>query len=283
MKTPRKEFFMNELELLRRHGFTFDKAKGQNFLVNPGVAPRMAAMCGADTSCGVLEIGPGAGVLTRALAGVAGRVVAVELDERLLPVLEETLAGLDNVTITQGDILALDLRALIDDCFGDMPVHVCANLPYYITSPIVMRLLESRLPFAGITVMVQKEAAERLCTPMGTRACGAVTAAVRYYAEPRMLFPVSRGSFYPVPNVDSVVLRLTPHPAPPFAVDEAAFFRVVRAAFNQRRKTAANALSAGLGMEKPRVLAAMARAGIGANARAENITLEEYAKLVNEL
>jgi len=273
-----------ELELLRRRGFTFDKAKGQNFLVDPGVAPRMARLCGADKSCGVLEIGPGAGVLTRALAGVAGKVMAVELDSRLLPVLEETLAGLDNVTVVQGDILTLDLPALIGSHFGDMPVHVCANLPYYITSPIVMRLLESRLKPASITVMVQKEAAQRLCAPMGTRTCGAVTAAVRYWAEPRMLFPVARGAFYPVPNVDSAVLRLVLRAAPPVEVaDEAFFFRLIRAAFGQRRKTAANAVSAGLGMEKPHVQAAMERAGIVPNARAENITLEGYARLAGEL
>ena len=273
-----------ELDILRRRGFTFDKARGQNFLVNPGVCPRMAQMCGVDKSCGVLEIGPGAGVLTRALAEVAGKVVAVELDARLLPVLEETLAGLENVTVMQGDILAMDLAALLEAHFGAMPVHVCANLPYYITSSIVMRLLESRLPLANITVMVQKEAAQRLCAPMGTRACGAVTAAVRYYAEPRMLFPVARGSFYPVPNVDGAVLQLTPRDAPPVEVaDEAFFFRLIRAAFGQRRKTAANAVSAGLGMEKSRVQAAMERAGISPAVRAENITLEEYARLAGEL
>jgi len=281
------------LETLRRHGFTFDKAKGQNFLVNPGVCPRMALLCGADPSSGVLEIGPGAGVLTRALAEVAGKVVAVELDARLLPVLDETLAGFDNVTVVQGDILALDLPALLDTHFGGMPVHVCANLPYYITSPIVMRLLEASrrpcrpmasLPFVNITVMVQKEAAQRLCAPMATRACGAITAAVRYYAEPRLLFNVARGSFYPVPNVDSAVLQLTPRPSPPVEVaDEAAFFRLVRAAFGQRRKTAANAVSAGPSVEKSLVQAAMERAGIAPNARAENITLEEYARLAGEL
>ena len=274
----------SELEILRRHGFTFDKGKGQNFLVNPGVCPRMAQLCGCDRSCGVLEIGPGAGVLTRALAAVAGKVVAVELDARLLPVLEETLTGLDNVTVVQGDILTLDLPGLLETHFGGIPVYVCANLPYYITSPIVMRLVESRLPFVSITVMVQKEAAQRLCAPMGTRACGAITAAVQYYAEPRMLFPVARGSFYPVPGVDSAVLQLALRAAPPVEVaDEAAFFRLIRAAFGQRRKTAANAISAGLAMDKSRVQAAMERAGIAPSARAEAIALEEYAKLAEEL
>ena len=272
-----------DLEAMRRHGFTFSKAMGQNFLVNPGVCPRMAVLCGADKTCGVLEIGPGAGTLTRALANVAGKVVAVELDPRLLPVLAETLAGCGNVTVVQGDILALDLPALLREHFADMPVHVCANLPYYITSPVIMRLLESRLPLASITVMVQKEAAQRLCARMGSRECGAVTAAVEYYAEAKLLFPVSRGSFMPVPNVDSAVMRLTPRAAPPVQVDEAAFFRLVKAAFGQRRKTAANAVSAGLGLEKSAVLAAMERAGLPLAARAENISLEGYAALLGEL
>ncbi|MCL2298576.1 MAG: 16S rRNA (adenine(1518)-N(6)/adenine(1519)-N(6))-dimethyltransferase, partial [Firmicutes bacterium] len=184
----------------------------------------------------------------------------------------------------QGDILRLDLPALLEEHFQGMPVHVCANLPYYITSPILMRLLESRLPFAGITVMAQKEAAERLCAPMGTRASGAVTAAVAYYAQARQLFPVSRGSFYPVPKVDSAVLRITPRKEPPVSVpDEAFFFRVIRAAFNQRRKTAANAVSAGLCMDKALVLKAMEQANIAAEARAENLTLEDYASLARAL
>ena len=275
---------MNYTEILTRHGFTFSKAKGQNFIINPSVCPRMAALCGAGENDGVLEIGPGAGVLTRALSGVAGKVAAVELDARLLPVLGETLAGLDNVTVIQGDILQLDLPRLLQEQFENRPVHVCANLPYYITSPILMRLLEAKLPFVSITAMAQKEAADRLCAAMGTRACGAVTAAVAYYAEARQLFQVSRGSFYPAPKVDSTVLQLTPRGAPPVDVpDEAFFFRVIRAAFNQRRKTAANAVSAGLSIDKSTVLAAMAWAGIAPEARAENLTLEDYAGLARAL
>ena len=274
----------NYAEILTRHGFTFSKAKGQNFIVNPSVCPRMASLSGATKADGILEIGPGAGALTRALSDVAGKVVAVELDARLLPVLGETLADLDNVQVIQGDIMQLDLSALLEEHFESMPVHVCANLPYYITSPILMRLLESKLPFVNITVMAQKEAADRLCAAMGSRACGAVTAAVAYYAEAAQLFPVSRGSFFPAPKVDSAVLQLTPRHAPPVDVsDEAFFFRVVRAAFNQRRKTAANAISAGLSMEKPAVLAAMDRAGIPAEARAENLTLDDYASLATAL
>jgi len=277
----------NEREILRRHGFTFSKAMGQNFLVNPGVCPRMAALCGADKHSGVLEIGPGAGALTRELAKIAGKVVAVELDERLLPILEEILNGhseaTENVTVVQGDILALDLPALLDEHLSGMDVYVCANLPYYITSPVVMHLLESRLPFKAITLMVQQEAAQRLCAPMGSRACGAITAAVAYYAEANMLFKVSRGSFLPVPNVDSAVLQLVPRETPPVNVDEAAFFKLIRAAFGQRRKTAANAISAGLGIEKSRVLAAMARAQIPPATRAEGMTLDDYARLLGAL
>jgi len=267
---------IDERAVLRRHGFTFSKSMGQNFLINPAVCPRMAALCGANEHTGVLEIGPGAGKLTRELAQVAAKVVAVELDERLLPVLDETLAGLDNVTVVQGDILQLDLPALLREHFGNMPVVVCANLPYYITSPVVMHLLESRL-FVKLTIMVQLEAAQRLCAPMGSRACGAITAAVEYYcSEAKLLFKVSRGSFLPPPNVDSAVLQLVPREE---ITMDAGVLKLVRAAFGQRRKTAVNAISAGLGLEKSHVAAAMERAGLASTARAENITLEEYVAL----
>lgn len=177
-----------------------------------------------DRSSGVLEIGPGIGVLTRELAARAGKVVAVELDQRLLPVLEETLRDTGPVKVIHGDAMKLDLAALLREEFPDMPVAVCANLPYYITSPILMGLLESRLPFTTITVLVQKEAAQRLCAKPGTRECGAVTLAVQYYAEAKTLFPVSRGSFLPAPKVDSAVMQLRIRREPACAVkDEAAF------------------------------------------------------------
>ncbi len=271
-------------EILRRHGFTFSKAMGQNFLVNPGVCPRMAMECGATKAHGVLEIGPGAGALTRELAQVAGKVVAVELDARLLPVLAESLAGYENVNVIQGDILKLDLRTLLAEQFPGMPVVVCANLPYYITTPVLMRLLEERLPIESVTVMVQQEAAQRLCAPMGSRECGAVTAAVAYFAEAEPLFKVNRGSFLPAPNVDSAVIRLRLRRAPPVRVaDEAAFFRIIRAAFGQRRKTLANALSAGLCMEKTSVLAALAKAGVSPTARAEELPLETFAAVTRDV
>lgn len=270
-------------DLLSRHGFSFSKKLGQNFLVNPSVCPKMADMCGADKHSGVLEIGPGIGVLTKELAKVANKVVAIELDDRLPPVLAQTLADFDNVKIVQGDVMKLDLPALIKAEFGDLPIHVCANLPYYITSPILMLLLESRLPIEDITVMVQKEAAVRLCAAPGTRDCGAVSLAVQYYAEPTRLFGVSRGSFMPAPNVDSEVIRLTVRKTPIVAVDdEKRLFSIIRAAFGQRRKTLQNALTTA-GYTKETIAAACEATGIPATARAEQLTLEQFAYLANQL
>ena len=271
-------------EVLSRHGFHFSKALGQNFLINPGVCPRMAAECGAQGCKGVIEVGPGIGVLTWELSQVAQKVCAIELDSRLFPVLEETLAGRDNVKIIPGDVMKLDLHQLIQQEFGGGPVCVCANLPYYITSPVILRLLEEGLPLTSITVMVQKEAAQRLCAAPGERECGAVSVAVHYRGQPKLLFQVGRGSFLPPPKVDSAVLRLDLRQEPPVSVaDEDWFFRVSRAAFAQRRKTAANSLSATLGLPKPQVEQALAAAGAAENVRAERLTLEQLAALANAL
>lgn len=270
-------------DVLSRHGFTFSKALGQNFLINPSVCPQMAECCGADGQ-GVLEIGPGIGVLTAELAKRAQKVVSLELDKRLLPVLAETLADFDNVTIVNDDVLKVDLRALLEEHFAGMEVCVCANLPYYITSPVIMRLLEERLPFCSITVMVQKEAADRLCAPVGSREAGAVTVAVQYYARAEKLFSVSRGSFLPAPNVDSAAIRLQIRETPAVAVtDERKFFRMVKAAFGQRRKTALNAISAGMALQKADVASALERAGLLANIRAEQLSMEELAALCEAL
>ena len=267
-------------DLCTRHGFTLSKGFGQNFIVNPGVCPKIVEAAGIGPEWGVLEVGPGIGVLTRELARRAARVVAVEVDNRLPPLLAETLAGYDNVEIVMRDILKVDIAALIREKFAGMPVAVCANLPYYITSPILMRLLEEKLPIRQITVMVQKEAAERICAAPGTRQAGAISYAVAYYAKPQVLFSVQPGSFYPPPKVTSAVIRLEVHPEPPVPVpDEAAYFRLVRAAFGQRRKTAANAISAGLGVPKARVTAALEQAGLPATARPEQLTLEQFAAL----
>lgn len=271
-------------DVLRRHGFTFSKSLGQNFLVNPSVCPRMAEMCGADEETGVLEIGTGIGVLTAELAKRAKKVVCVELDTRLLPVLDETLSDFDNVEIINDDIMKIDLAKLMQEKFAGIRVCVCANLPYYITSPVLMLLLESGLPFYAVTVMVQKEAADRLCAKVGSRDAGAVTVAVQYYAEAEKLFSVSRGSFMPAPNVDSAVIRLTLRDEKGAKVtDEKKFFRMVRSAFAQRRKTAVNGISAGMGIEKSEVAAALTRAGLSEKARAESLTMEELARLCEEL
>lgn len=266
--------------VLEKNGFHFSKALGQNFLINPSVCPRMAALSGAADCAGAVEVGPGIGVLTWELSQVAKKVVSIELDKRLLPVLDETLADCDNVKILNADVMKLDLRRMIEEEFPGGEVAVCANLPYYITSPVIMRLLEERLPVTSITVMVQKEAAERLCAHPGERACGAVSAAVWYYAEPEILFQVSRGSFMPAPNVDSAVIRLRIRRTPPVeVVDEPFFFRVVRAAFAQRRKTAVNSIANTLGRSKQAVAAAFDAAGVPQNARAEALTLEDFAAL----
>ena len=266
--------------VLEKNGFHFSKALGQNFLINPSVCPRMAALSGAADCAGAVEVGPGIGVLTWELSKVAKKVVSIELDKRLLPVLDETLADCDNVKILNADVMKLDLRRMIEEEFPGGEVAVCANLPYYITSPVIMRLLEERLPVTSITVMVQKEAAERLCAHPGERACGAVSAAVWYYAEPEILFQVSRGSFMPAPNVDSAVIRLRIRRTPPVEVaDEPFFFRVVRAAFAQRRKTAVNSIANTLGRSKQAVAAAFDAAGVPQNARAEALTIEDFAAL----
>ena len=270
--------------ILSRHGFTFSKKLGQNFLINPTVCPRMAEACGAGAGTGVLEVGPGIGVLTTELAARAEKVCAVELDSRLLPVLSETLAEHHNVHVVQGDVMELDLHTLLEQEFGGLKIAVCANLPYYITSPVIMKLLQDRLPVDSLTVMVQKEAAERLCAEPGTRACGAVSAAVWYYAEPELLFPVGRGSFLPSPNVDSAVIHLRVRQKPPVEVaDEAFFFRLIKAAFGQRRKAATNSISAGLSVPKNSVQAALQSLSLPEKLRAEQFTLEQFAELSNAL
>ena len=270
--------------VLQKHGFTFSKALGQNFIINPSVCPRIAEEGGAREGVGVLEVGAGIGVLTAELAKRADKVVCVELDTRLLPVLDETLADYDNIKIINGDILKVDLHEILREEFGDMPVIVCANLPYYITSPVIMRLLESRLNIESVTVMVQKEAAVRLCADVGSRDSGAVTVAVDFYSDTQKLFDVSRGSFMPAPNVDSAVIRLDIRKEVPIEVsDEKFFFSMVRSAFSQRRKTASNGISSGLGMPKQKVIEAIENAGLPATVRAESLTMEQLGALCEEL
>ena len=270
-------------DILHRHGFTFSKALGQNFLINPSVCPRMAELSGAKNGVGVVEIGPGIGVLTNELCKLADKVVAVELDKRLLPVLDETLAEYDNIKVINADVMELDLNALIADEFEGMDVVVCANLPYYITSPIIMKLLEDKLPIKAITVMVQKEAAQRICAEVGSRMSGAVTVSVNYYAKPSMLFSVSAGSFMPAPKVDSAVIRLDILSKPPVQTNEKKFFAVIKAAFSQRRKVISNSLSSGLSLSKEKTLEILKSANVPSNARAEKLSLDDFANIANNL
>lgn len=271
-------------QLCEKHDFSLSKGFGQNFIVNAGICPKIVSAAGINEEWGVLEIGPGIGVLTKELAKCAKKVVAIEIDTRLPELLSETLAEFDNVEIVLGDVLKVDLAALIAEKFAGMRVAVCANLPYYITSPIVMRLLEEKLPIEHITVMVQKEAAQRIAATPGTREAGAISYAIHYYAEPEVLFNVQPGSFYPPPKVTSAVIQLQLRPQPAVnTLDEAGFFRIVRAAFSQRRKTAANAISAGISVPKAQVNAALEQANLSLTARPEQLTLEDFLALQTAL
>ncbi len=271
-------------EVMEKHGFNFSKALGQNFLINPSVCPKMADFAITDDNTGAIEIGAGVGVLTAELAKRAKKVVSIELDERLLPVLKETLSDFDNVEVINADVMKVDLHKLIEEKFGGMKVVVCANLPYYITSPIITMLLESRLPIESITVMIQKEAADRFCAGVGSRESGAITVCTEYYATARQLFNVSRGSFMPSPNVDSTVIQLTVRKQPPVTVsDEAKFFKMVKAAFSQRRKTAINSISSGMGIPKQQVIDALTASDLPENVRAEKLTMEQLAEVCENL
>lgn len=271
--------------IMSRNGFSFSKALGQNFIIDPDVCPMIVEKSGITDETGVLEVGPGVGVLTQEIAKRAKKVVALELDTRLIPVLDDTLSDFDNVEVINADVMKIDLPRLFEQSFGDCKdICVCANLPYYITSPIIMLLLESRLPINTITVMVQKEAGERLCAPVGSRDAGAVSVAVNFYAQAQELFFVPRESFMPSPNVDSEVIKLTVRSEPEFKpTDEKFFFSVVKAAFSQRRKTAANGLSSGLGMSKDKIHSALTSAGLESNIRAEKLTMEQMYNLSEEL
>ena len=286
----KKNYTLTDLSVIKKvmgdHDVTFSKGLGQNFLVNPTVCPRMAEAVreSTDGKIGVLEIGAGVGVLTKELLERADKVVCIELDARLFPVLNDTLSGYDNLTLINEDILKADLDSIIKEHFEGMEIFVCANLPYYITSPVIMRLLEEKLPFNKIIVMVQKEAADRLCAKVGTRESGAVTVAVNYYAQARKLFDVSRGSFLPSPKVDSCVIQLDLTKKGDYQVtDEALFFKMVKSAFAQRRKTILNSLSSGMGIPKDKITLAVENAGLSLTARAEALTMDELVTLSNKI
>ncbi len=270
--------------LLERHGFRFSKAKGQNFLVRSWVPERIAREAAIDETCGVLEVGPGIGPLTEQLCRRAGRVVAVEVDRRLEPILAETVGGFPNLTVRFGDVLQTDLPALVRESFPGLRPVACANLPYYITTPVLTALLESRA-FAAVTVMVQKEVAERICAGPGTAGYGAFTVFCRYYARPRMLFDVPPDCFLPRPQVTSSVLTLETLAEPPCPVDdESLFFRVVRASFAQRRKTLCNGLAAGFpSVPKARLAEVLAACGLPENVRGETLDLPQFAAVARAL
>ncbi len=271
--------------LLKKYGFSFSKALGQNFLIDEEVCPKMAENLGADKKTAVIEVGPGIGVLTKELCRVSGRVAAIELDKRLYPVLSETLGNFDNFELIEGDAMKLNLKELIDERLSEFDdVKFCANLPYYITSPLIMRLLEERLPISEIVVMVQKEAAQRLCAEMGTRNAGAVTAAVKYYGDAQILFEVGRDSFMPSPKVDSAVIKITLNKGSKYSVsDEKKFFSLIRAAFAQRRKTLVNSLSNSLNISKNDITNALLKLSLNPNIRAEELTMEDFVNLFDLL
>lgn len=277
------------LRVLDRFGMRAKKKFGQNFLIDANVVRNIIASSEITLEDCVLEIGPGIGSMTGMLAHAAGRVVCVEIDETLRPVLAETLAGLGNVSVIWKDVLKVDLRALAQEYNGGRPMKVVANLPYYVTTPILMKLLEERGCFDSITVMVQKEVAQRICSAPGSRSYGAITLAVRYYSEPRVLMTVPPSCFIPRPGVDSSVLYLRGRPAPPVQADEKLLFAVIRASFNQRRKTLANGLAGGLGtilgtpVSREQAAEALEAAGFPADIRGEKLSLEEFARFTKEL
>jgi len=269
--------------LLDRHGFRFSKSMGQNFLVASWVPERIAEESGLDENTGVLEVGPGIGCLTEKLSDRAGKVLSVELDKALKPVLAETLAGRDNVEIVFADLLKLDIPELISEKLGGLRPVVCANLPYNITSPLISAFIDSGC-FETMTLMVQREVARRICAKPGTADYGAFSVYVNWFTEPKILFDVSPGCFVPQPKVTSSVIKLTTRQERPAPVeDEKLFFRIVRGAFNQRRKTLSNALSSSMGeCGKDKTEQAIAACGLDVKIRGEALSTEQFAALTNE-
>ncbi len=270
-------------ELLKKYGFTFSKGLGQNFLINPSVCPKIAEYGSAREGYGIIEIGTGFGTLSAELTKRADKVVAIEIDSRLIPVLGETMSEFKNFKVINEDIMKINLNELIKNEFDGLRTAVCANLPYYITSPVIMLLLESELPVEAITVMVQREAAQRLCAKMGTRDCGAITAAVNYYGKAQTLFQVSRGSFMPAPKVDSAVIQIKPDFEYRKKIkDKTLYFKIIKAAFAQRRKTLANSLSPSLEIPKEQIYGILEEIGLTKNARCEQLNMEQWTKLTNK-
>lgn len=274
------------IEVIQKYNFNFQKKFGQNFLIDGHVLSKIIAGAGVTKDDMVLEIGPGIGTMTQYLCEAAREVIAVEIDKNLLPILEDTLSEYDNVTVINEDILKLDIQKLVNERNGGKPIKVVANLPYYITTPIIMGLFEQHVPLENLTVMVQKEVADRMKVGPGTKDYGALSLAVQYYAEPYIVANVPCNCFMPRPNVDSAVIRLTKHEKPPVIVDnEALMFKIIRAAFNQRRKTLVNALNnfSELKLDKLAVQRALKSEGLPLTIRGEALTLEQFAALANRI
>lgn len=276
----------NTIEILQKYNFNFQKKFGQNFLIDTSVLDRIIAAAEITAEDCVLEIGPGIGTMTQYLAENAGEVVAVEIDRNLIPILEETLADYDNVTVINNDILKVDINKIVEQRNGGRPVKVVANLPYYITTPIIMGLFEKQIPLQSITIMVQKEVAERMQSGPGTKDYGALSLAVQYYAKPEVVANVPPNCFIPRPNVGSAVIRLTRHTEPPVHVeDEKKMFALIRASFSQRRKTLVNGLTNApeLGITKERAAAVLEEMKLPPMIRGEALTLEQFAELSNRI
>lgn len=272
----------NTLAVINKHEFTFQKKFGQNFLIDEGIVNKIVREAGVTKDDFVLEIGPGIGTMTQLLCEQAGGVAAVEIDTNLIPILKETLAEYDNVTIINEDILKVDIKKLAEEKNGGKPIKVVANLPYYITTPIIMGLFESNVPIDSITVMVQKEVADRMQVGPGTKDYGALSLAVQYYSKPQVVINVPPECFIPRPNVGSAVIRLTRYKEPPVKVkDEKLMFKLIRASFNQRRKTLANGLnnSPEINFSKEEITAAIESLHKGPSIRGEALTLSEFAAL----
>ncbi len=275
----------NTMAVLKKYNFSFQKKYGQNFLIDTNILERIISESEITKDDCVFEIGPGIGTMTQYLAESAKRVIAVEIDRSLIPILEDTLSGYDNVTVINDDILKIDIKKLCDEYNDSRPIKVVANLPYYITTPIIMGLFESHVPLKSITIMVQKEVADRMQQKPGSKDYGALSLAVQYYAKPEIVAEVSPNCFIPKPNVSSAVIRLTRYENPPIEVDDEHFmFSLIRASFNQRRKTLANGLAnGGLGLDRETVNSMLEKMGLSLTVRGEALTLEQFAKLSNLL
>lgn len=272
----------NTIEVIQKYEFAFQKKFGQNFLIDTHVLDKIIRAAGVTKEDMVLEIGPGIGTMTQCLAEAARQVVAVEIDTNLIPILKDTLKDYDNITVINEDILKVDIKKLAEEYNGGRPIKVVANLPYYITTPIIMGLFESGVPIDNITVMVQKEVADRMQTGPGSKDYGALSLAVQYYAEPYIVANVPPNCFIPRPNVGSAVIRLTRHQIPPVSVkDSKLMFRLIRASFNQRRKTLQNGLnnSPELHYTKEQIAKAIGSLGVSATVRGEALTLDQFARL----